>query len=73
MFLYMLERLILFEHWGGNYCTGFENIFVANALVDFYSACGSLVDAKKSFDSIPVENVISWNWSSGSNNIQFGK
>ena len=89
-----------------------SNIFVANALVDFYSACGSLVDAKKSFDSIPVEDVISWNsivavyadngllfdalklfsimqfwgkrpsirsfvgflnWSSGSNNIQFGK
>ena len=81
-------------------------------MVDFYSACGSLVDAKKSFDSIPVEDVISWNsivvvyadngllfdalklfsimqfwgkkpsirsfvgflnWSSGSNNFQFGK
>ncbi|GMY26250.1 putative pentatricopeptide repeat-containing protein At3g05240 [Fagus crenata] len=38
-----------------------SNIFVANALVDFYSACRSLVDAKKSFESIPVEDVISWN------------
>lgn len=37
------------------------NIFVANALVDFYSACGSLIDAKKSFDFIPVDDVISWN------------
>ncbi|KAG2702002.1 hypothetical protein I3760_06G070300 [Carya illinoinensis] len=38
-----------------------SNIFVANALVDFYSACGSLIDAKKSFETIPVEDVISWN------------
>lgn len=38
-----------------------SNIFVANALVDFYSACGCLVGAKKSFEAIPVENVISWN------------
>lgn len=37
------------------------NIFVANALVDFYSACGSLIEAKKSFDFIPVDDVISWN------------
>jgi pentatricopeptide repeat protein len=38
-----------------------SNIFVANALVDFYSACGSLIDARKSFETIPLEDVISWN------------
>lgn len=38
-----------------------SNIFVANALVDFYSACKSLNDARKSFESIKVEDVISWN------------
>ncbi|KAF2286688.1 hypothetical protein GH714_023611 [Hevea brasiliensis] len=38
-----------------------SNIFVANALVDFYSACGSLNEAKKSFQAIPLEDVLSWN------------
>ncbi|XWS69025.1 hypothetical protein CRYUN_Cryun04dG0144200 [Craigia yunnanensis] len=37
------------------------NVFVANALVDFYSACGSFIDARKAFSLIPVEDVISWN------------
>lgn len=37
------------------------NLFVANALVDFYSVCGNLIDAKKSFEAIPDEDVISWN------------
>ncbi|KAK0574404.1 hypothetical protein LWI29_023116 [Acer saccharum] len=36
-------------------------VFLANALVDFYSACGSLTDATKSFEAIPVGDVISWN------------
>lgn len=38
-----------------------SNIFVANALVDFYSACKSLDDARRSFESIPLEDVVSWN------------
>ncbi|XP_019052340.1 PREDICTED: pentatricopeptide repeat-containing protein At1g74600, chloroplastic [Nelumbo nucifera] len=38
-----------------------SNLFVANALVDFYSACGSLTDTRKSFEIIPVEDVLSWN------------
>ncbi|KAM7476718.1 hypothetical protein LguiB_023961 [Lonicera macranthoides] len=38
-----------------------SNLFVDNALVDFYSACGSVVDARKSFEVIPPEDVISWN------------
>lgn len=37
------------------------NIFVANALVDFYSACGCLDDAEKTFGVIPPSDVISWN------------
>ncbi|XP_017416667.2 putative pentatricopeptide repeat-containing protein At3g05240 [Vigna angularis] len=38
-----------------------SNVFVANALVDFYSACGCLVGARKCFEAIENENVISWN------------
>ncbi|KAK7250578.1 hypothetical protein RIF29_33097 [Crotalaria pallida] len=38
-----------------------SNVFVANALVDFYSACGFFVSARKCFEAIPVEDVISWN------------
>ncbi|XP_073131164.1 putative pentatricopeptide repeat-containing protein At3g47840 [Henckelia pumila] len=38
-----------------------SNLFVANSLVDFYSACGSFIDAWKSFNCIPPEDVISWN------------
>ncbi|XP_014519679.1 putative pentatricopeptide repeat-containing protein At3g05240 [Vigna radiata var. radiata] len=37
------------------------NVFVANALVDFYSACGCLVGSRKCFEAIENENVISWN------------
>ncbi|KAF5197531.1 Pentatricopeptide repeat-containing protein [Thalictrum thalictroides] len=38
-----------------------SNMFVANALVDFYSSCGSLIDARNSFECILPEDVISWN------------
>ncbi|OVA16981.1 Glycoside hydrolase [Macleaya cordata] len=38
-----------------------SNLFVANALVDFYAECGSLIDARKSIEFIPAEDVISWN------------
>ncbi|KAH6819877.1 hypothetical protein C2S53_012838 [Perilla frutescens var. hirtella] len=40
---------------------GDSNLFVANALVDFYSACGSLAETRKSFEVIPPADVISWN------------
>ncbi|RAL44252.1 hypothetical protein DM860_015612 [Cuscuta australis] len=36
------------------------NLFIANHLVDFYSACGVLSDAWKLFVVIPPEDVISW-------------
>ncbi|KAK7317627.1 hypothetical protein RJT34_02024 [Clitoria ternatea] len=38
-----------------------KNVFVANGLVDFYSACGCLVGARKCFEDIQIGNVISWN------------
>lgn len=38
-----------------------SNVFVANSLVDLYSACGSLIDAREAFEAIPMEDVISWN------------
>lgn len=38
-----------------------SNLFVANALVDFYSACGSLAETRKSFEVIQPADVISWN------------
>ena len=38
-----------------------SNIFVQNALVDFYADCRSLTEAKNAFECIPLDNVISWN------------
>ncbi|KAG9449881.1 hypothetical protein H6P81_009846 [Aristolochia fimbriata] len=38
-----------------------SSLFVSNALVDFYSAHGCLLDARQSFEVIPAEDVISWN------------
>ncbi|KHN26890.1 Pentatricopeptide repeat-containing protein, chloroplastic [Glycine soja] len=38
-----------------------SSVFVANALVDFYSACGCFVGARKCFEDIENEDVISWN------------
>ncbi|KAH0878349.1 hypothetical protein HID58_065743 [Brassica napus] len=42
---------------GWNVC----NIFVGNALVDLYSACGDLYGSKTSFDDVQEQDVISWN------------
>ncbi|KAL2344351.1 hypothetical protein Fmac_005636 [Flemingia macrophylla] len=38
-----------------------SNVFVANALVDFYSACGCSVGARKCFEDLGNGDVISWN------------
>lgn len=38
-----------------------SNIFLANILVDFYSACGILVDANRAFECILPQDVITWN------------
>lgn len=48
------------------------NVFVANALVDLYSACSSLIDARKAFEDIPLRDVISWNsivWAYANNGL----
>ncbi|XP_019430851.1 PREDICTED: pentatricopeptide repeat-containing protein At3g26782, mitochondrial [Lupinus angustifolius] len=40
---------------------GFEyDVFVSSALVDMYSKCGNLSDARALFDEIPHRNVVSW-------------
>ncbi|XP_024545861.1 pentatricopeptide repeat-containing protein At1g11290, chloroplastic-like [Selaginella moellendorffii] len=37
------------------------DMFVANALVDLYSKCGSLLDARGTFDRMFHRDVVSWN------------
>lgn len=40
---------------------GFEaNVFVANTLVDMYTKCGSLLDARAVFDRMPTKTVVTW-------------
>eukprot|EP01018_Ginkgo_biloba_P020180 Gb_23075 [translate_table: standard] len=42
--------------------SGFQsNVFVGSALVDMYVKCGSVENARKFFDEMPVRNVVSWN------------
>ncbi|OMP06483.1 hypothetical protein COLO4_08105 [Corchorus olitorius] len=38
-----------------------HDIFVSTALVDMYAKCGSLEEAKKLFENMPVKNEVSWN------------
>ncbi|XP_050235254.1 pentatricopeptide repeat-containing protein At3g26630, chloroplastic-like [Mercurialis annua] len=41
---------------------GFKlGIFLGTALIDMYSKCGSLEDAKKVFDEMEIKNVATWN------------
>lgn len=37
-----------------------SDLFVSSALIDMYSKCGHLNDARKLFDEIPNRNVVSW-------------
>ncbi|KAJ7516340.1 hypothetical protein O6H91_22G054600 [Diphasiastrum complanatum] len=37
-----------------------SNVFVANALIDMYAKCGSLVDARRVFDEMPKPDLIAW-------------
>ncbi|KAK2968800.1 hypothetical protein RJ640_028193 [Escallonia rubra] len=40
---------------------GYESdLFVSSALIDMYSKCGHLDDARQLFDEIPQRNVVSW-------------
>lgn len=36
------------------------NVFVGNCLVDMYAKCGSLEDARRVFDKLPIKNVVTW-------------
>ncbi|KAK9093042.1 hypothetical protein Syun_027953 [Stephania yunnanensis] len=38
-----------------------SNLFVANALMEMYAKCGSMIDARQVFDQMPLRDVISWN------------
>ncbi|KAH7293461.1 hypothetical protein KP509_28G026700 [Ceratopteris richardii] len=41
---------------------GFDkDSFIGNALVHMYAKCGTLLDARLVFESLPVKDVISWN------------
>ncbi|XP_031288207.1 pentatricopeptide repeat-containing protein At3g26630, chloroplastic-like [Pistacia vera] len=41
---------------------GFElGVFLGTALIDMYSKCGSLEDARKVFDKMQIKNLATWN------------
>eukprot|EP01018_Ginkgo_biloba_P023998 Gb_36142 [translate_table: standard] len=42
--------------------TGFkcQEIFFGNTLVNMYAKCGSLVDARRVLEQMPIRNVVSW-------------
>ncbi|CAN8246689.1 unnamed protein product [Cochlearia groenlandica] len=60
-----LHSLVIKSEWN------VSNIFVANTLVDFYSACSDLSGSLKAFDAVPEKDVISWN-SIGSVCVDYG-
>ncbi|KAI3464883.1 hypothetical protein Pfo_021546 [Paulownia fortunei] len=37
-----------------------SDLFISSALIDMYSKCGKLDDARNLFDEIPQRNVVSW-------------
>ncbi|XP_010244164.1 PREDICTED: pentatricopeptide repeat-containing protein At2g29760, chloroplastic-like [Nelumbo nucifera] len=37
------------------------NSYMSNALIDMYSKCGSIIDARKHFDEMVDKDVVSWN------------
>uniref|UniRef100_A0A6N2MAX3 Pentatricopeptide repeat-containing protein n=1 Tax=Salix viminalis TaxID=40686 RepID=A0A6N2MAX3_SALVM len=40
---------------------GFElDVYVSSALIDMYSKCGKLSDARILFDEIPYRNIVAW-------------
>ncbi|KAL8232688.1 hypothetical protein R6Q57_002466 [Mikania cordata] len=41
--------------------TGYDiDVFVGSSMVDMYSKCGKIEDARKLFDEMPMKNVVSW-------------
>ncbi|KMZ68889.1 Pentatricopeptide repeat-containing protein [Zostera marina] len=42
--------------------TGFtKSVFVGSSTIDMYAKCGSIDDARRFFDTMPVKNIVSWN------------
>ncbi|XP_057479317.1 pentatricopeptide repeat-containing protein At5g16860 [Actinidia eriantha] len=39
----------------------FDDVFVANAIVDMYAKCGLMDEANKVFEQMEVKDVVSWN------------
>ncbi|GLT27395.1 hypothetical protein SLA2020_023950 [Shorea laevis] len=39
----------------------YKNVFIASALIDMYSKCGSVKDAENVFEKMPIKNSASWN------------
>ncbi|XP_077236603.1 tetratricopeptide repeat (TPR)-like superfamily protein [Tasmannia lanceolata] len=37
-----------------------SDIFIQNTILNMYSKCGSLVDAHKTFDEMPVKDMVTW-------------
>ncbi|KAH7415926.1 hypothetical protein KP509_14G066900 [Ceratopteris richardii] len=41
---------------------GFDlDVVVENALIDMYKRCGSLMDAERVFETMPTQDIVSWN------------
>ncbi|XP_024545090.1 pentatricopeptide repeat-containing protein At4g18520, chloroplastic-like [Selaginella moellendorffii] len=38
-----------------------EDVFLSSSLIDMYSKCGSMLDARSVFDEMPRRDVVSWN------------
>ncbi|XP_015583306.2 pentatricopeptide repeat-containing protein At4g30700 [Ricinus communis] len=37
------------------------NVYVSTALIDMYAKCGSILEARRLFDSMPEKNEVTWN------------
>eukprot|EP00250_Pteridium_aquilinum_P028597 c37449_g1_i1 orf=2-619(-) len=37
------------------------NLILRNALVDMYSKCGNITEARQAFDNMPERDIVSWN------------
>ncbi|KAG7546931.1 Pentatricopeptide repeat [Arabidopsis suecica] len=42
------------------YCCKKDNVMVCNALIDMYSKCGSIPEARDIFDNTPEKTVVTW-------------
>ncbi|KAG0469723.1 hypothetical protein HPP92_015808 [Vanilla planifolia] len=37
------------------------DVYVGSSLIDMYTKCGFIVEARRFFDSMPTKNIVSWN------------